>query len=365
MPSADLPAPGDALPGSSQRGKQLFNSAIGPEGAADNSRRPAGRMSDFGWGTCYSCHPKALTDTVTWMFADGPRQAISMESTFEFGAAVIENGAPKLPDSHQRALNWSAVRDEMQDFTRNIRAVSGGGGPDPRTSRKGSPVLPRSPIWFPSPTPVAAPISMPSRPTWRSASARRSRRCGTTSASRSGRLIFRGRRAARTATAARTGRSALSITRRRRCATEIVDAQLVRFLCRVGTFDPALFTRRRQQRDPRQQRGERAGAWRPRVQRPVAHLRVRLGAVPAQRRGSRRSTTCSRTRGIGRPETRERRSPAVPDLPQAAGRFLEVHRSQHGAVPRRHATRWCLRTNPLSAGIRHGRSTSTHGSRRI
>ena len=73
-------------------------------------------MSDFGWGTCYSCHPQALTDSVTWMFADGPRQAISMESTFTFGAAVIENGAPKLPDSHQRALNWSAVRDEVQDF---------------------------------------------------------------------------------------------------------------------------------------------------------------------------------------------------------------------------------------------------------
>jgi hypothetical protein len=65
---------------------------------------------------------------VTWMFADGPRQAISMESTFEFGAAVIQNGGPALPASHQRALNWSAVRDEVQDFTRNIRAVSGGGG---------------------------------------------------------------------------------------------------------------------------------------------------------------------------------------------------------------------------------------------
>ena len=113
---------------SSHRGKQLFNTAIGPEGQQANSRRPAGLMSDTGWGTCYSCHPQALTDTVTWMFADGPRQAISMESTFEFGAASIVNGAPKLPESHQRALNWSAVRDEVQDFERNIRAVSGGGG---------------------------------------------------------------------------------------------------------------------------------------------------------------------------------------------------------------------------------------------
>src|SRR4030095_13317537 len=123
-----------ALPGARsvnaivQRGKVLFNSAIGPEGAADNSRRPAGRRSDTGWGTCYSCHVNALTDSVTWMFADGPRQAISMENTFTFGDAVIVNGAPKLPDSHQRALHWSAVRDEVQDFTRNIRAVSGGGG---------------------------------------------------------------------------------------------------------------------------------------------------------------------------------------------------------------------------------------------
>jgi YVTN family beta-propeller protein len=129
--SAQLPAPGsdEAVV---QRGKHLFNSAIGPEGAAANSKRPAGRMSDFGWGTCYSCHVQGLTDSVTWMFPDGPRQAISMESTFQFEngkpQAVIHNGAPVLPDSHQRALNWSAVRDEVQDFTRNVRAVSGGGG---------------------------------------------------------------------------------------------------------------------------------------------------------------------------------------------------------------------------------------------
>ena len=69
-----------------------------------------------------------LADSVTWMFADGPRQTISMESTFPFNQAVIQNGAPKLPESHQRALNWSAIRDEVQDFERNIRAVSGGGG---------------------------------------------------------------------------------------------------------------------------------------------------------------------------------------------------------------------------------------------
>ena len=61
MQSADLPAAGtDAA--IVHRGKQLFNSAIGPEGRSRQFRRPAGRMSDTGWGRCYSCHPNGLTD---------------------------------------------------------------------------------------------------------------------------------------------------------------------------------------------------------------------------------------------------------------------------------------------------------------
>ena len=89
-------------------------------------------MSNFGWGSCYGCHPSGLTDAVTWMFPDGPRQTISMESTFGHpqpaGALLNVNGAPLLPSSHQRVLNWSAVRDEVQDFELNIRGVSGGQG---------------------------------------------------------------------------------------------------------------------------------------------------------------------------------------------------------------------------------------------
>lgn len=80
------------------RGKQLFNTAIGPEGGAPNSLRPAGRTSDFGWGTCYSCHVNGLHDSVTWMFADGPRQTISMENTFTQGDVIIRNGAPCFPN---------------------------------------------------------------------------------------------------------------------------------------------------------------------------------------------------------------------------------------------------------------------------
>jgi len=131
IPSADLPTPG-TLEAVVHRGHELFNTSIGPAGTTGNSVPPAGRMSDTGWGNCYNCHPRGLTDGVTWMFADGPRQTISMESTAEHpqpGDAMINgNGAPVLPSFKQRVLNWSAVRDEIQDFERNIRGVSGGEG---------------------------------------------------------------------------------------------------------------------------------------------------------------------------------------------------------------------------------------------
>jgi hypothetical protein len=57
-----------------------------------------------------------------------------MESTAEHpqtpmpNVNINANGAPLLPTFHQRALNWSAVRDEIQRFELNIRAVSGGQG---------------------------------------------------------------------------------------------------------------------------------------------------------------------------------------------------------------------------------------------
>src|SRR5688572_3013391 len=126
--------PTDAFALQVLRGKELFNTSIGPEGTNENAKKPAGRMSDFGWGSCYGCHPRGLTDGVTWMFGDGPRQTISMESTAAhpqlpvMGANVNANFAPLLPAFHQRALNWSAVRDEIQDFELNIRNVSGGQG---------------------------------------------------------------------------------------------------------------------------------------------------------------------------------------------------------------------------------------------
>jgi YVTN family beta-propeller protein len=244
--SADLPGPNTEA-AIVQRGKYLFNTAIGPEGAQPTSTRPAGRMSDTGWGTCYSCHPSALTDTVTWMFPDGPRQAISMESTFEFGAAKIVNGAPALPDSHQRALNWSAVRDETQDFTRNVRAVSGGGGLV-TTDANGAAV----------PEGVAGLAQLPDlRPTANTGLSADLDAIATYLAlgvrapispvpshnvgAQLGRVIFEVQGCQNCHGGKNWTISALDYTPPP-VATDVVDAQLVRFLCRVGTFDSGLFS---------------------------------------------------------------------------------------------------------------------------
>src|SRR5439155_12533063 len=130
VPSASQPAAG-TLEAIIHRGEELFNASIGPAGVGA-SLPPAGRLSNAGWGNCYNCHPRGLTDGVTWMFGDGPRQTISMESTGEHPqpstSQLNANGAPLLPAFKQRVLNWSAVRDEIQDFELNIRAVSGGEG---------------------------------------------------------------------------------------------------------------------------------------------------------------------------------------------------------------------------------------------
>jgi YVTN family beta-propeller protein len=246
IPSAALPAAG-TVEATVQRGKVLFNSAIGPAGNAANSLPPAGRLSDTGWGSCYSCHVNGKTDSVTWMFADGPRQAISMESTFDLRSVIIQNGLPKLPESHQRALNWSAVRDEVQDFTRNVRAVSGGGGLV-RVDANGNPVpegaagLAQLPDLLPTAnsglnadldaiaTYIALGVRAPISPV-----------AADHSGVHQGRLLFQAAGCQSCHGGTNWTTSALDF-KPPPAASDVVDAQLVRFLCRVGTFDPSLFT---------------------------------------------------------------------------------------------------------------------------
>jgi hypothetical protein len=104
--SSALPAPGSGDE-FAQLGAELFYTGRGPNI----------RMSAEGWGGCIVCHPNGRSDNVTWMFDAGPRQTIPLDGMFN----------RTLP-TDQRILNWSAVRDENQDFELNTRGVFGGRG---------------------------------------------------------------------------------------------------------------------------------------------------------------------------------------------------------------------------------------------
>ncbi|HMG20769.1 MAG TPA: hypothetical protein VK607_05610, partial [Kofleriaceae bacterium] len=76
-----------------------------------------GRWANESWSGCGSCHPDGLTDNITWIFPTGPRQTISMDGTFSHAANRAQS---------QRVLNWTAQFEEIHDFERNTRTVSGG-----------------------------------------------------------------------------------------------------------------------------------------------------------------------------------------------------------------------------------------------
>ncbi len=76
-----------------------------------------GRWSDRGVNSCGSCHPDGLSDNLTWVFAAGPRQTTPLDGTFS-----------KVNPADQRALNWTAIFDELHDFELNTRGTAGGKG---------------------------------------------------------------------------------------------------------------------------------------------------------------------------------------------------------------------------------------------
>jgi cytochrome c peroxidase len=76
-----------------------------------------GRWSAEGWSSCGSCHPAGLSDNITWIFPAGPRQTTSMDGTFSHGST-----------QKMRILNWTGIFEELHDFERNTRGVSGGLG---------------------------------------------------------------------------------------------------------------------------------------------------------------------------------------------------------------------------------------------
>jgi YVTN family beta-propeller protein len=92
-----------------------------PEEKALNGARffftGTGRWADRGVSSCGSCHPDGLSDGITWVFAAGPRQTTPLDGTFS-----------KTDPTDQRALNWTAIFDEIHDFEGNTRGTSGGKG---------------------------------------------------------------------------------------------------------------------------------------------------------------------------------------------------------------------------------------------
>jgi YVTN family beta-propeller protein len=74
-------------------------------------------LAGAAWGSCAACHVDGLTDNVTWYFARGPRQTVSLDGTFAHG-----------DPTDQRVLNWTGIFDEVADFEGNVRGISGGIG---------------------------------------------------------------------------------------------------------------------------------------------------------------------------------------------------------------------------------------------
>lgn len=97
--TADITTTAEALPPAILQGKILFNNAVNP------------KLSQGSWISCATCHPDGGTDSVTWMFPDGPRQT-----------PPIWNATQTLP------WHWSAALDEAQDVEETIHLIQLGLG---------------------------------------------------------------------------------------------------------------------------------------------------------------------------------------------------------------------------------------------
>ena len=125
VPSSEPPKPG-SHEHAVLLGKLVFftalgvpdNGLVGQDIRAIDPLAFRGKQSSDAWSTCGSCHPAGLSDGVTWIFADGPRNTIPLDGLYS-----------KINGPHDtRINNWSAARDSVTDFNNNSRNVQCGTG---------------------------------------------------------------------------------------------------------------------------------------------------------------------------------------------------------------------------------------------
>ena len=243
VPSSDLPAAGsDAA--RLLIGKAVFNSSTGVS-LPSLGVNLGPRLSAAGWSGCVSCHPFGLTDGVVWMFATGPRRTLQLNGTFN----------PHDP-TDMKMLNHSAIRDEVQDFELNTRAVQGGLGlitladgttPDPNVTNFTPPNAGRSELLDDMALWVARGVRTPISPFAVSThSLRREEHADDDddSDSRDDRLVARGRKLFASARCASChGGPGWSVGRRTFTpppdASILKGPQVIGALRNVGTFNPA------------------------------------------------------------------------------------------------------------------------------
>jgi len=149
--SSSTPPESGSFEHSRLMGKLVFFTALGVPDNEDDEGRPLrgipireiiplqfrGKQSSDAWSTCASCHPAGLADGVTWIFADGARQAIPLDGLYS-----------KVNGAHDtRINNWSAARDSITDFnnnSRNVQCGKGFAGGDPTQNAAGNGACPNS-----------------------------------------------------------------------------------------------------------------------------------------------------------------------------------------------------------------------------
>lgn len=123
VPSSEPPKPG-SHEHAVLLGKLVFftglgvsdNGLVGQDIRAIDPLLFRGKQSNNAWSTCGSCHPAGLSDGVTWIFGDGPRNTIPLDGLYS-----------KINGPHDiRINNYSAARDSITDFNNNSRGVQGG-----------------------------------------------------------------------------------------------------------------------------------------------------------------------------------------------------------------------------------------------